>query len=600
MVLNSYLPLITEDMESSDNRESGQNPGGDPQQTIERQAAEIAELKSRLAGESEALEAALEKLENCRGALSKLEAQIERGKEYYRLSIEKMLNGFTYNQMILDDKDQPKDFIMLEVNESFLKSTKLKREEIIGVPVTSYIPEVKTIKPDLIDLAAQVALKGESFHGEVYFETFGKWFEISAYSTKAGFFNVVYKDVTQRKQAEAELEHSKAYLEYSLNSAPDGILIVGQNLRYTYINPAFTRLFGVEEPDILGKTALELAPNLLAEKESRWIHAGTAALLKSGESYSGYEFELKHPEGMMIPASFSAAGIRDPNNEVIGVIIFVKDISERKRTQELMIQTEKMMSVGGLAAGMAHEINNPLGGMLQGAQNVIRRLSPDLPANQKDARESGLDLGKMAVYIKRRKVDEMLEGIIGSGKRAARIINNMLLFSRQSESNLCPNDINELIDEVLELSANDYDLVKRYDFRKIDIVKVFDSNLPRVPCTKTEIEQVFFNLFKNAAHAMMQTADERPPRLEIRTVLEDAHVRIEVEDNGPGMTEEVRNRIFEPFYTTKAVGKGTGLGLSVSYMIITNNHKGMMEVASSPGEGAFFTIRLPLKNKAVS
>jgi len=523
------------------------------------------------------------------------ESALRKSEERSHLFIEKMLNGFTYGRVILDDNEQPVDFEFLEVNEAFLRSIHLRREDIIGVPVSAIIPEVRTMQPDLIKLVGKVALLGENYFGEVYFETFGKWFEVSSYSIKKGKFNAIFKDVTANKQVEAASEESKAFLEHSLNSAPDGVLLMDIDFQYIFVNPVVTDMLGIHKDRMIGKTILELAPEYLAESTARWIHEGAVEQMRSGHQVTASETELKHRNGRMIPVSFSASAIRDRKDGVIGIVIFVKDITERKQTQELMIQTEKMMSVGGLAAGMAHEINNPLGGILQGTQNIIRRLSPSLEANLKDSRECGLDMDQLAAYIKKRKIDEMLAGIMSSGERAARIITNMLQFSRRSESNLCPNDINRLIDGVVELSSNEYDPVKKFDFRKIELVKEYGSKMPLVPCTKTEIEQVVLNLLNNAAHAMMETADLRTPKIVIRTSIKEENVCIEVLDNGPGLNPSIRNRIFEPFFTTKPVGTGTGLGLSVSYMIVTNNHKGTIQVFSEPGNGARFTIHLPIK-----
>ncbi len=523
------------------------------------------------------------------------ESALRKSEERSRLFIEKMLNGFTYGRVILDDNEKPVDFEFLEVNEAFLKSIHLKREDIIGVPVTICIPEVRTIQPDLIKIVGKVAMEGVNYYGEVYFETFGKWFEISSYSIRKGNFNAIFKDVTANKQVEAASEESKAFLEYSLNSAPDGVLLMDIDFQFIFVNPVVTDMLGIHKDRMIGKTILELAPEYLSESTARWIHTGAVEQARSGHQVSASETELKHRDGRIIPVSFSTSAIRDRKDRVIGIVIFIKDVTERKQTQELMIQTEKMMSVGGLAAGMAHEINNPLGGILQGTQNIIRRMSPSLEANLKDARECGLDLDQLAVYIKKRKIDEMLAGIMSSGERAARIITNMLQFSRQSESNLCPNDINRLIDGVVELSANEYDPVKKIDFRKIELVKEYGLMLPLVPCTKTEIEQVVLNLLNNAAHAMMETADLRAPKIVIRTSVIEENISIEVLDNGPGIKPDIRNRIFEPFFTTKPVGTGTGLGLSVSFMIITNNHKGTIQVFSNPGSGTCFTIHLPLK-----
>jgi signal transduction histidine kinase len=263
-----------------------------------------------------------------------------------------------------------------------------------------------------------------------------------------------------------------------------------------------------------------------------------------------------------------------------------------------------MMSVGGLAAGMAHEINNPLGGILQGAQNILRRLSSDLQANRDAAEIVGCPLDSIQAYIEERKILKMLEGIREAAVRAADIVQNMLSFARKSESTYSTQQLNEIMDNTVRLASTDYDLKKSYDFRHIEIVRDFEENLPLITCSRTEIEQVLLNLLRNAAQAMVQI---EKPVITLRTRSETVYLAgegrkyltVEVEDNGPGMDEQVRNRVFEPFFTTKEPGVGTGLGLSVSYFIVTENHKGQMEVESLPGAGTRFTIRLPLEEPSV-
>jgi signal transduction histidine kinase len=156
--------------------------------------------------------------------------------------------------------------------------------------------------------------------------------------------------------------------------------------------------------------------------------------------------------------------------------------------------------------------------------------------------------------------------------------------------------IGELIDKTLELAATDYDLKKQYDFKRILIEKDYAADVPAIPCEGAKIQQVLLNVFGNGAQAM-QEAETESPRFSIRTRFDQTRqmVRVEIEDNGPGMDEGTRRRVFEPFFTTKPVGTGTGLGLSVSYFIITQNHGGAMEVLSRPGTGTTFVIQLPLK-----
>ncbi|MEZ4526219.1 MAG: response regulator [Desulfobacterales bacterium] len=283
-----------------------------------------------------------------------------------------------------------------------------------------------------------------------------------------------------------------------------------------------------------------------------------------------------------------------------GAVIQIDDITMRVRIEETMVQAEKMMSVGGLAAGMAHEINNPLGGILQSVQNILRRTSPELPKNEETAAECGTSLQTVRCYLEKRNILNFLESIRESGSRASEIIHKVIRFSRPGESRMAPHNLAEIADRALELAAHDYDLRKKYDFRGIEIVREFDPEMPKVPCMETEMEQVLLNLLRNAAQAMesglsvsAKTAGPKP-RIILRVRREEKMARIEVEDNGPGMEPHIVKRIFEPFFSTKQVGTGPGLGLSVSYYIVTNNHKGTLAVESEPGKGTRCIIRLPL------
>ena len=288
---------------------------------------------------------------------------------------------------------------------------------------------------------------------------------------------------------------------------------------------------------------------------------------------------------------------------VEGAMIRMDDVTEQVRMEEMMIQSEKMLSVGGLAAGMAHEINNPLGVILQASQNVLRRVSLDLPANSRVAEECGTTLEAIRLYLERREIPEFLDDIRKSGERAAEIVSNMLSFSRKPEGGGSSTDIAELMEQTLGLAGSDYDLKKNYDFRQIRIVKAYDHDLPMVVCQASKIQQVFLNLLRNGAEAMQEYRREvpgqgrrsEPSTFTLRLVREDDMVRVAIEDNGPGMDEATRKRVFEPFFTTKPPGIGTGLGLSVSYFIIVEEHQGTLSVESTPGRGSRFIIRLPVE-----
>lgn len=401
-------------------------------------------------------------------------------------------------------------------------------------------------------------------------------------------------EIEKHKKTSEQNLRINAYLESSLDSAPDGVLLLDQHGRCSYANPVFLQLSGGKIEDFLGRT--------LKEAKSKFLSAETIDMLSknldSGSaktwSTTAEELNIIHQNGESIPVSFSSSAIKDKAGQILGEIVFFKNVAEQKRMQDLMIQYEKMMSVGGLAAGMAHEINNPLSAILQSSQNIIRRLSAEGEKNVAVAEKYGINLQNLQSFLDEQRIPSFLEAIRNSGIRAAQIIEGMVNFSRKSGSQMALNDLNRIIEQALVLAESDYDLKKKYDFKDIKIVKDYDSSMPSVTCTEKEIQQVILNLIVNAAHALVVTKDLRPPVITIRTRFEKRWAKIEISDNGPGIEEKNRGKVFEPFFTTKPVGTGTGLGLAVSYMIITNLHQGSMELNTQPGEGTTFVIRLLL------
>jgi PAS domain S-box-containing protein len=393
-------------------------------------------------------------------------------------------------------------------------------------------------------------------------------------------------DVTARKTAEEKSVRAQNHIKNIIDSMPSVMVGVDPEGRVTHFNQAAERDTGLSAAAAKGRDIREVLPGLTGQMARIKAAVAARAPMATEKTAVSRGGEIRYQDVLVYPLVA---------NGVEGAVIRVDDVTERVRIEEMMLQSEKMFSLGGLAAGMAHEINNPLGGILQGLQNVKRRVAFDLPANLEAALETGCDLAAMRRYLERREVFRFLDGIQESGERAALIVSNMLDFSRRGEARKKPANLAELMEKTLALASNDYDLKKRFDFRQIEIVREFASGLPPVVCVAAEIEQVFLNVLKNAAQALAERVGLGRPRIVLRLAKELDNIRIEVEDNGPGMEEKVRKRIFEPFFTTKEPGVGTGLGLSVSYFIVTQNHNGTLVMDSEPGGGARCVIRLPIR-----
>lgn len=391
-------------------------------------------------------------------------------------------------------------------------------------------------------------------------------------------------------QRNRELESAKNYVKNIIDSLFSVLLSVDREGRIIEWNTEAEKEAGITWENVRGRPVGDFFPYLSRQFEY---------LRNAVEKGQPFRWE-KLPVEVKGEKRYKDVGIFPLTAEgQQGAVIQIDDITVRVRIEEMMVQAEKMMSVGGLAAGMTHEINNPLGGILQSVQNILRRTSPELPKNEEIAAECGTALRTIRCYMEKRNIFNFLESIRESGTRASDIIHKVIRFSRPGESRMAPHDLAEIADRALELAAHDYDLKKKYDFRNIEIIRDFDPEMPKVPCMETEMEQVLLNLFRNAAQAMVSnaSASESPagkPRIILRMLKEGKMARIEVEDNGPGMEPLIIKRIFEPFFTTKQVGTGPGLGLSVSYYIVTNNHKGTLAVESEPGKGTRCIIRLPL------
>ncbi len=482
-----------------------------------------------------------------------------------------------------------------QINEQMTKITGYSRDELLEMKprqLYSDDEEYKNIEKNLND---QLLKLGTGTVETKWVRKDGETIDvlISSTPTDPSIFSegitFTALDITERKRDERELRHLRNLLSNIVNSMPSVLIGVDKDGYVTQWNLEAENETGISSPAAHGQLLGDVFPKLAGEMDKVLKAIKERTVQKNEKIIFKQSGEKRFSDITIYPLVA---------NGIDGAVIRVDDVTDKMRIEEMMIQSEKMLSVGGLAAGMAHEINNPLAGILQNVQVMRNRLNGSLSKNIKTAEACNTTMEAIEQYIEKRGINPMIHSIMESGHRAARIVDNMLSFSRKSEARPEYFDLGVIIDKAVDLAANDYDLKKKYDFRQIKIVREYDSKMPKVMCEESKIQQVLLNVFKNGAQAMTPT-DEVNKILHfiIRLIPENDMVRIEIEDNGPGMDESIRKRVFEPFFTTKDVGVGTGLGLSVSYFIITENHGGTMAVESVPGKGTKFIIHLPVKKE---
>jgi len=399
------------------------------------------------------------------------------------------------------------------------------------------------------------------------------------------------QEVKEKKLTAVALRESEKKYRQLFENAPSAMYEIDFIAnKFTNVNELMYSFLGYTEEEFLRRNPFDfLTP------ESLEVFQRNFKKIRSGEDVSdNTEYHVVKKDGTTECILLSSEYVYK-NGRITGARVVLHNITERKKIEEMMVHSEKMISIGGLATGMAHEINNPLAGMMQNAQVIHSRLTKDLPANTETAKDLGTSMDVIKKFMEKRGVITQLESINQAGRRAAKIIGNMLSFSGKRDSTGKNVDLVGLMDKTVELAKSDYDLKKRYDFKSVEIIREYEQGVPPVFCYESKIQQVLFNILRNASESMGLKNEKSSERVILRLKKQGENALIEIEDNGPGMDDITRKRIFEPFYTTKGFEQGTGLGLSVSYFIIVNDHNGQMEVESESGKGTKFIIRLPFQ-----
>lgn len=399
-----------------------------------------------------------------------------------------------------------------------------------------------------------------------------------------------YRQELERCSAlETRLKNSENKFRNVVNQARDGIFVAQDN-NFRYINPKMVDLTGFNYQDLMSNPfTMPIHPDDRGKVIERHRRR-----LKGENVINRYQFRLvtAQKKTKWVELRITSTIWWEGKRATLG---FISDLTEQLKKQEAAVQTEKMISVSGMAAGIAHEINNPLAAIMQSTQNIIRRLDPMMQANLKAARNTTVDLEKMHRYLEERNILTMLKGIWHYGERASEVIRNMLQFVKKNDSQMKHSNLNQVIDHSLDLIIGNDELKQKYQVNYIEFQKNLDEELVDVPCLKSEIQKVLINVLINAVQSVSENRLVRLPKIIVRSKNEKEKVRIEIEDNGSGINLMTQRRIFEPFFSTRPVGEGQGIGLSISYMVITYNHDGSMEVESDPEWGTRIIIQLPIK-----
>ena len=364
------------------------------------------------------------------------------------------------------------------------------------------------------------------------------------------------------KQAEAELVR----LSNAVRMSTDSIVISDLEGKITDVNEATLKMYGTDnKADLIGISSFEL----IAPQEREKALAGTKEVMERGY-VKDREYHVVTKNGSKLPVEMSISIMKGADGEPIGFVGIIRDITERKQAEEREKQLQqelylssRLAAIGELAAGVAHEINNPLTGILGFSQRLLRKSTDE---------KVSLDLAR----------------IHNEALRAAKVVENLLTFARRRQPKRDYSDINDIMQKILEL--RDYELKTGNIEVELDLA----PSLRKIIVDSHQIQEVFLNIILNTEQAMTEAS--RGGKLTIKTQETKGYIRITFTDDGPGIAAAALDKLFDPFFTTRGEKGGTGLGLGISHGIVTE-HGGKIYARSKPGKGASFFVELPLTTK---
>ena len=450
---------------------------------------------------------------------------------------------------------------IVSANRNFLEKSQRSFDKTIGYQLEEVFPSIIMDQIDIAQSIRQVMEKNESVKGErMTYRAPGLPISIYYYSILPFSWQdrvegaiLLMDDVTEQLRLSDEVRQMERHLGSIVESASEIILSTDKKGALLTWNTAAEKITGYTAADVLGQSFADLC----AEENSEDTQNLFSHINKQPQTK---EYNLCTRKGTTIPVSWIFSPMKDSHNQTMGIVAVGRDLTERKKFEADMHQAQKLAALGVMAGGIAHEIRNPLAICSSSAQFLLEEESTP--------------------EFRRECAEKIHQGL----QRASSIIENLLRYSHPS-ANLQTTLIN-----FLSLIRETHDLVRYHaKVKKIVIKTSFPQKNVMVDGVATLLQQAFINLFLNAINAMPNGGE-----LKIDVKMDQSHVRVQITDNGCGISPLDIGKIFDPFYTTSVVGEGTGLGLSICHSIV-KQHKGSIEVESVESQGSVFTVKIPAR-----
>ena len=397
---------------------------------------------------------------------------------------------------------------------------------------------------------------------------------------------------------------TEEFLSGLLRAIGSLVMVLDLDGKVVYTNSASKPIPGIDPELLKGKTLSELVPK--GRRDEAEAYFRRALDEPNGDRLSTFFASV---DDTNVPMLISAAPMVDAKGKNTGLILFAQDHQQQRRLEEQLLQAQKLEAIGQLAAGVAHEINTPMqyiGDNIEFLRTGFSDLVSLINKGEEVMKSSGcshIEAGREQYDKLKSEIDleYMIEEMPNALKQTregitsvTKIVRSLKAFSHPGSESMDLHDINQVIQDAITVAKNEWKYA-------CDVEVDLDSSLGLVPCHLGELNQVILNMIVNAAHAVATAIEERDESkglIKLSTSRTDCSVQIVIEDNGTGIPEEIRAKIYDPFFTTKEVGKGTGQGLAIAHRIITEKHRGKIDVDSRPGFTRF-VLELPLNQPTV-